>query len=95
MAPADFAGVDAVTFQMARNAAAMDHLKVIDRTAPTPGLPYITALDNDPDQIFEAVSRAIGDLDDALRTALKLCPLQKIEAGTYLGVPTPPSPRDF
>ncbi|MDF3415385.1 PhnD/SsuA/transferrin family substrate-binding protein [Sulfitobacter sp. M57] len=65
-------------------------LRVIDTTAPTPGLPYIAAKDADQQVMFNAVSEAIAQLDSAHRTALDLKGLIAIPQTAYLAVENPP-----
>ncbi|WP_157440942.1 phosphate/phosphite/phosphonate ABC transporter substrate-binding protein [Aestuariivita boseongensis] len=90
---ADLAGIDALTWQLLceHDPVAQD-LRVLARTEPTPGLPYITAPTQDAQTLFDAVSGAIADLADADRRALHLRGLVPIPAETYLAVPTPPAP---
>ncbi len=92
---ADFAGIDAVTYQMLHRSGMADQIKIIDRTPATPGLPFITGPRFDPEQIFAAVTSAIGDLDDHTRTDLSLCGVIRIPAQTYLNVHTPSSPDAY
>jgi hypothetical protein len=91
---ADIAAVDAVTWrfiQRFRNRTAA-RLRVLATTAPTPGLPMITAAGNDAAAIAAAVGAAINDLDAPDRAALGLRGLVAIPAEAYLAVPTPPAP---
>ncbi|MEM7732821.1 MAG: PhnD/SsuA/transferrin family substrate-binding protein [Pseudomonadota bacterium] len=91
---ADIAAIDALSWRFihAEEAFAAE-LKVIDATPPTPGLPYITALDRDTGAIFDAIEQAIATLSDHDRAALCLNGLVRIEPEAYLAVPTPPPPR--
>jgi ABC-type phosphate/phosphonate transport system substrate-binding protein len=92
---ADFAGIDAVTYNMLRTSDFMTHIKIIERTPPTPGLPFITGQQFDPKEIFTAVLAAIEDLEDHTRAALSLCGLCRIPAQAYLSVQTSPVPEVF
>lgn len=88
---ADIAAIDAVTWRLIETwrpdlAAA---LRVAARTAPTPGLPLITAAGNDRALIAAAVEAAIAGLDAADRAALGVRGLVHIPAEAYLAVPTP------
>jgi ABC-type phosphate/phosphonate transport system substrate-binding protein len=90
---ADIAALDAVTWSMIQ---ALDpvagELQVIDRTEPTPVLPYITAKGTDPGPIFSAIRHAIAGLEPADRTLLRLLGVVAIPSAAYLAVPNPPSP---
>jgi ABC-type phosphate/phosphonate transport system substrate-binding protein len=90
---AALASIDAMTWELAlRHEPAALQLKVLARTDPTPGLPYITALGRDPAPIARAIARAIADLDADTRAALHLSGLCDIPDQAYLAVPTPPAP---
>jgi ABC-type phosphate/phosphonate transport system substrate-binding protein len=87
------AASDAATWELAqRYDPAAARLRVLDRTAPTPGLPYITARGNDPAPLAAAITEAIASLDADTGAALMLRGLIQIPARTYLAVPTPPPP---
>ncbi|MEL7254497.1 MAG: PhnD/SsuA/transferrin family substrate-binding protein [Pseudomonadota bacterium] len=90
---ADIAGLDALSwhFIQVEESFAPD-LKVIDATPPTPGLPFITRLGQDPVPIFEGLKAAIESLSEEDRTALCLNGLVRIEPEEYLAVPTPAPP---
>lgn len=89
----DLAGIDALTWALlSTHDPITDQLRVLARTTPTPGLPYITALDEDAAELFTATREAIKDLDDADRAALHLKDLVSISADAYLAVPSPPPP---
>lgn len=88
---ADIAALDAVSWRnMERFEAFAAQLRVLDWTAPTPGLPLITAARNDANAVFEAVQDAIAALapDDA--QALGLKGIIRIPKADYLAVPNPP-----
>jgi ABC-type phosphate/phosphonate transport system substrate-binding protein len=91
---ADIAGIDALTWELlhAHDPALTAQLRVLARTEPTPGLPYITAMARDPAPIADAVDAAISALDPEDRAALHLRGLVRIPAETYLAVPSPPPP---
>ncbi|MBL3701953.1 PhnD/SsuA/transferrin family substrate-binding protein [Sulfitobacter sp. BDSS02] len=87
---ADIAGIDAVTWLLlCEHDPLAAKLKVIAKTKPTPGLPYITAQDRDPAPIAEAAASAIANLNEQDRKALHLRGLVRIETADYLSVPTP------
>jgi ABC-type phosphate/phosphonate transport system substrate-binding protein len=89
---ADIAALDAVSWRfMERFDAFVKDLRVLEWTAPTPGLPYITALTDQVDQIAHAVRGAIAALPDEHRQTLGLKGLVRIPAETYLAVPNPPA----
>ncbi|SDX42222.1 ABC transporter, phosphonate, substrate-binding protein [Ruegeria halocynthiae] len=88
---ADIAALDAVSWRlMAEYEDLATSLRVLDWTEPTPGLPLITAMGNDPDTIFCAVERAIEQLDAADRTALGIKGIVRISAECYLDITNPP-----
>jgi len=88
---ADIAAIDAQTWRLIRRYAPYaDRLRVLEYTAPTPGLPLITGPRYDPATIFDAVATAIETANPADRTALDLRGLVRIPAAAYLAVPTPP-----
>ncbi|WP_192966222.1 phosphate/phosphite/phosphonate ABC transporter substrate-binding protein [Phycobacter azelaicus] len=90
---ADFASIDILSWEMIQkyDAFAAD-LDVIDRTASTPGLPFITALGNDPAPLFAAIETAIATLDADAAETLHLKGLVAIPMSDYLAVSTPPGP---
>ena len=91
---ADIAGIDALTWTlMQAHDPVVNNLKIISRTRPTPGLPYITAKKNDPAELSTAVLRAIDRLSPQDRAALHLCGLVDIPDQAYLAIPTPAAPQ--
>ena len=93
---ADLAAIDAVTWDMITQWDAIaGALKVVDRTAPTPGLPYIAALGRDGGLMFDIVATAIAALPRADRAILRLRGLVRIEPAAYLAVPIPPTPAEL
>ncbi|MFZ1467534.1 MAG: PhnD/SsuA/transferrin family substrate-binding protein [Paracoccaceae bacterium] len=93
---ADLAAIDAVTWAMLQKwDPAVTNLKVVDRTAPTPGLPLIAAKGADRDATFAAVAEAMDRLHLADRALLGLRGLVFIPVADYLAVPTPPPPDHF
>tara|TARA_R110000787_G_scaffold31528_1_gene83540 strand:- start:3763 stop:4515 length:753 start_codon:yes stop_codon:yes gene_type:complete len=88
---ADIAALDAVSWGLIqRYETFAENLRVLARTAPTPGLPYIAAKGADQSATFEAVSAAIATLDDADRTALGIQGLVAIPRQAYLAIDNPP-----
>jgi ABC-type phosphate/phosphonate transport system substrate-binding protein len=90
---ADFAALDAVTWQLLeRWDPVAPHLRVIDRTDPTPGLPYISAPGRDGAIAFALIAEAIRTLTEEDRQTLGLRGIVRIPAEAYLAVPTPDAP---
>jgi len=88
---ADIAALDAVSWRLIeRYEPFAENLKVLEWTAPTPGLPYIAALGVDQNVTFEAVSAAIAALNDADRDALGIKKLVAIPEAAYLAIENPP-----
>lgn len=87
---ADIASLDAVTW---RNIEIFEpfarELRVLEWTAPTPGLPLITAMGNDADGIFRAVKHAVDELDKEDKSLLGLKGIVKIAKAEYLKIPNP------
>ncbi len=91
---ADMAGLDALTWMMLQEHATFtDRLRVIAKTTPTPGLPYITAKTQDTGKLSQAVHAAIDALSPSDRDLLHLKGLVSIDAASYLAIPTPPAPK--
>ncbi len=92
---ADIAALDAVTWFMMQGLDPVTaDLQVIDRTEPTPALPYISAKGSAPGPIFSAIGRAIAALEPVDRSLLRLRGIIEIPASDYLAVPNPPSPDE-
>lgn len=88
---ADIASLDAMSWKlMEKHDAFAQELRVLDWTAPTPGLPLITANGNDADSIFSAVKSAIKLLDPLDRGLLGLCGIVRIPKDKYTEIPNPP-----
>lgn len=90
---ADIAALDAVTWA---NLQAFDPvcqvLVGIDRTEPTPVLPYIAAKGADAPMIRAAMAGAIAALPPDTRQRLRLRGIVDIPADRYLAVPIPSAP---
>ena len=88
---ADFAAIDALTWQMLRQSdpGLTAQLKVIDETPPTPALPYITANHRDAAPIAKATAQAIKELPAQSRRLLQVRKLVHISPEIYLALPTP------
>ena len=90
---ADIAAIDAASWRLIRRHDDFaDRLRVLDATAPTPGLPYVTAAARDPAPIRAALRRGIAALDPGSRAVLGLRALVDIPEGAYLRLPVPPPP---
>lgn len=92
---ADIAALDAVTHSLMQDGGLTRGLRVVGLTDPSPGLPYITALGQDPEPIFDAVSEAIAALAAPDRATLHLRGLVRIPVKDYLAVPNPPAPEQI
>jgi len=91
---ADIAGIDALTWALIQQFQPLARqLREVERTEPTPGLPYITAWRRDPVPIRSAVENAINALSREDRELLHLRGLVQIPDSAYLAIPTPPGPR--
>lgn len=91
---ADIASLDALTWRLIRrHGAYAGGLREIAHTAPTPALPFITALARDADIIAAALSGAIAALQPAQRDALSLYGITSLPDAAYLAVPNPPPPK--
>ena len=91
---AEIASLDAVTWRLIqRYESFSENLRVLECTDPTPGLPLITALQNNPDDVFEAVSDSLKDLDNADKLLLGIKGIVRIPATDYLTVANPPLPE--
>ena len=91
---ADFAAIDALTWEMLRfnMPEITDKLRVLDRTVPTPALPYITSMPQDAGTIANAVESAIKALPTAARETLHLKGLVRLAPSAYLEMPLPTAP---
>ncbi|MHC0053248.1 phosphate/phosphite/phosphonate ABC transporter substrate-binding protein [Actibacterium sp. D379-3] len=90
---ADIAAIDAISWRgiVAHDPAARA-LKVIGRTAASPGQGFITARGTDPEPHLRALHAAFAALPAGDRTALGLRGLVRLPLSDYLAVPTPPGP---
>jgi ABC-type phosphate/phosphonate transport system substrate-binding protein len=90
---ADFASLDAVTWRLLeRWDPVAPQLRVIGRTDPTPGLPYISAPVRDGAIAFALIAEAIRSLPEDDRQTLGLRGIVRIPSEAYLAVPTPAAP---
>lgn len=88
---ADIASLDAVSWRNIESYEAFaSGLRVLEWTAPTPGLPLITALGQDRSTILNAVRQAIARLEEEDRSRLGIKGIVQIPKGDYLRIPNPP-----
>lgn len=93
---ADIAALDAVTWALMQDHdPVVPALKTVGHTAPSPGLPCITAKGRDPEPLFAAISLAIAALSATDRACLRLNGLTRIPVADYLAVPNPPAPEQI
>ncbi len=91
---ADIAALDAVTWALLQgHDPKARNLRVVAMTDPTPGLPYITALDGPSDLLHAAMAEAIAALPPEDRATLRLRGIVRIAQADYLAVPNPPGPQ--
>ncbi len=92
---ADLAAIDAVTWRNLERfePGLTDGLRVVARSAPVPGLPYITAKGRDAAAHAAAVADAIAALAPGDRGLLGITALVPIPAEAYLSLPVPPPPE--
>lgn len=92
---ADLAGLDALTWTLLQeHDPVAGALRVIGRTTPTPGLPYITARSEDASNLATAITDAMDHLAPSDREALHLRGLVAIPSAAYLAIPTAPPPAN-
>lgn len=87
---AEIAAIDGVTFRdIRRYDDFAENIKVLARTAPTPGLPYICALGLDKTAVARSVSDAIQAMTPDDRTSLGIKSLIPIPSADYLAIENP------
>ncbi len=90
---ADLGALDAVTWRHLQRLDPMaQSLRVVARTAATPGLPLITAQAELAECLFGIITSAIAVLPASTREMLGLRGLVRIPIEDYLSVPNPPPP---
>jgi ABC-type phosphate/phosphonate transport system substrate-binding protein len=81
---ADIAAIDCVTWRLAdAHQAEAKNLRVLTKTAPAPGLPYIAALGFDAESIAQAVANGIAALDEQTKSKLGLRGFVRTRQGDY------------
>lgn len=87
---ADIAAIDAFSWRnIERYDSFSDDIKILGRTAPTPGLPYICALGLDIAAVTQAITRAIAALSPDDRERLGIQSLIPIPKADYLAIENP------
>ncbi|GAB5449147.1 phosphate/phosphite/phosphonate ABC transporter substrate-binding protein [Gymnodinialimonas sp.] len=91
---ADIAAIDAISWQLIqRYDPAARHLRVIARTAASPGQTLITAKTNDPAPLRRAVAQALTALPRAHQDTLLLRTITDLPDAAYFDLPLPdPAP---
>ncbi|WP_299419830.1 PhnD/SsuA/transferrin family substrate-binding protein [uncultured Shimia sp.] len=90
---AEFAALDIISWKlMERYDDFALELRVIDMTAPTPALPFISACYHDVERIQKALHDAIQALTLGQRRKLYLQGLVTLPQSSYEAVPNPPAP---
>lgn len=92
---ADFAAIDAVTWRHLTAASEAVGLKVIHQTAPTPGLPFITAAGADATALCDAITASLRALPRNLAEKLQITGLAQIATRVYRDQAMPPAPGDL
>ena len=86
----DIAAIDAMTWHdIQKYNDFPSQIKVLMKTSPTPGLPYICALGIDRQAVAHAVTDAISALTEKDRDALNIRGLIQIPRADYLAVDNP------
>ncbi len=87
---ADIATIDAMTWHnIQKYNDFQNQIKVLMKTTPTPGLPYICALGIDKQAVVQAITGAIATLTEKDRDALNIRGLIQIPKADYLAVENP------
>ncbi|MCV6586123.1 MAG: PhnD/SsuA/transferrin family substrate-binding protein [Marinibacterium sp.] len=91
---ADLAALDAVTWRLLqRDDPHAGQVSAVAHTAPTPGLPLITARDHDPAPLIAALGAALATLSDDDRRQLGgLRGFAQLDPAPYYAQPLPPPP---
>ena len=84
---ADIAAIDAVTWAMIQRWDDYAYqLRELAKTPPTPALPYITSLNQNPDAVRSALANSIAQLTEKERETLLLRGITFISSDKYLAV---------
>ncbi|MBS0123229.1 phosphate/phosphite/phosphonate ABC transporter substrate-binding protein [Thetidibacter halocola] len=88
---ADIAAIDAQTWRLlSLYDPGAQCLREIERTQPTPAMPYITALRHDPAELLAAMRQAVDALDAPTRMRLGLRGVVPVQPMDFLALETPP-----
>lgn len=86
----DIASIDAVTWRNILTYESFStELRVLEWTTPSPGLPLITSLHQDPDAIFCAVKNAVAALSPDDQSLLGVKGIVRIHKMDYLAIQNP------
>lgn len=86
---ADIAALDAISWRHVQAyETSADHLRVLEWTTPTPGLPYIASKQVNQQDLFSAIELAVNALSAEAKDKLGLRGLEYIPASVYLGLPS-------
>lgn len=89
---ADLASIDAITWRMFEAwETSAQGLRVIGRTRVSPGMTFITAPQNDPAPLFDAIETAISNLPENHAKTLGLRGITHLPDSAY-DIPLPPNP---
>ncbi|GAA5071944.1 PhnD/SsuA/transferrin family substrate-binding protein [Roseibacterium beibuensis] len=92
---ADFAAIDAVTWAMLeRWEGVTTDLRIIGRTAASPGLGFITAGDADPAPCRAALAEALDALAPEHRATLGIRAITPADPARHAALPVPPPPPE-
>ncbi len=87
---APLAALDALTWELlCDDDPATRAVKVVGRTDPTPGLPFIAATGTHQPLLFDVIATAIAAMSAEDRAITRMRGLVAIPADAYLAVPTP------
>ena len=91
---ADIAAIDAETWRLIKThmPGTADSLRILTQSAPTPGLPLISALGADAERLASAIEIAIENTDSDTLDALHIKGFVRTPATAYLAVRTPEMP---
>ena len=87
---ADIAALDALSWEMIKRYEPFSlELRVLERSEPTPGLPYIAGRELERRAVFAAAEAAIAALSPEDRACLRLRALVAIPKPAYMALPDP------
>lgn len=93
---ADIAAIDALTWALLQRYDGFTaNLRALDRTTPTPALPFICALSQDVVALRNALHQAMRALSPAEKETLGLRGIVDIPKSAYLEQPLPPEPPNL